>query len=74
MRILLFGRLRDLPPLGAVPASVNDVESLRAWLATERPALVDKSVRIAVNDEMVVANCPLNSSDEVSFLPPMSGG
>lgn len=74
MRMLLFGRLRDLPPIGPVPASIDDVAALKTWLATERPELVAPSVRIAVNDEFVVDNRTIGSGDEIAFLPPVSGG
>lgn len=74
MRILLFGRLRDGPPIGLVPAKVCDVDSLKSWLAVDRPELVADTVRIAVNDEMVVGNRRIADDDEVSLLPPVSGG
>ena len=74
MRILLFGRLRDGAPVGPVPDAVRDLDSLRAWLATARPELVGPSVKIAVNDQLVVGNRALGADDELSFLPPMSGG
>jgi molybdopterin converting factor small subunit len=47
---------------------------LRAWLGRGRPELLDASVRIAVNDEMILGNRVLDEGDEVAFLPPMSGG
>jgi len=72
--ILLFGRLRDTPPLGQVPATINDLDSLKSWLAANCPALVAESVRIAVNDEMVVGNRALGDDDQIAFLPPVSGG
>ena len=74
MKILFFGRLRDGAPAGAVPPGVRDIEALRAWLGRGRPELLDSSVRIAVNDEMILGNRVLEEDDEVAFLPPMSGG
>jgi molybdopterin converting factor small subunit len=74
MRILFFGRLRDGPPAGPVPSGISDVEALRAWLGRSRPELLDRSVRIAVNDEIPPGNRRLDEGDEVAFLPPMSGG
>ena len=74
MRILFFGRLRDGPGAGTVPPTVRDTDALRAWLGRERPELLAQSVRMAVNDEMIVANRTLDEGDEVVFLPPVSGG
>jgi molybdopterin converting factor small subunit len=74
MKILFFGRLRDGAPAGPVPRCVRDTDGLRACLGGSRPELLDPSVRIAVNDEIIIGNRPLDEHDEVAFLPPMSGG
>ncbi|HEX8366609.1 MAG TPA: MoaD/ThiS family protein [Allosphingosinicella sp.] len=74
MRILFFGRLREVAPAGPVPADVRDTGALRAWLGGRCPDLLDPSIRIVVNDEIVPGDRPLGDNDEVAFLPPMSGG
>jgi molybdopterin converting factor subunit 1 len=74
MKLLFFGRLREGAPAGPVPSGIKDVEALRAWLGRGRPELLDASIRIAVNDEMILGNQALDEGDEVAFLPPMSGG
>ncbi|HEX8525469.1 MoaD/ThiS family protein [Allosphingosinicella sp.] len=74
MRIHFFGRLRDGAPAGEVPPEVRDTGALRAWLGRGRPELLDRSVRIAVNDEMIAGDGPIGEEDEIAFLPPMSGG
>jgi len=74
MTILFFGRLRDGAPASPVPLDVRDTDALRAWLGLCRPELLDASVRIAVNDEMILGNRALDEGDEIAFLPPMSGG
>lgn len=74
MRITFFGRLRDGAPAGPVPPGVRDTGALRAWLGGDRPELLDPSIRIAVNDEMIQGDRPLGDDDEIAFLPPMSGG
>jgi molybdopterin converting factor subunit 1 len=77
-RILFFGRLRDA--LGtaaldsALPDGVSDTEGVRAWLGGDHPALLDPSVRIAVNAELSHGTVRLTDRDEIAFLPPMSGG
>ncbi len=74
MRILFFGRLRDGAPAGPAPPGIRDTDALRAWLGRGRPELLDESIRIAVNDEIIPSNRLLDEGDEVAFLPPMSGG
>ena len=74
MRILFFGRLKDGAPAGPVPTHVRDTGALRAWLGEGRPEILDESIRIAVNDEMILGDRALGDDDEVAFLPPMSGG
>ena len=74
MKIFFFGRLRDGAPPGPVPSDICDTDALRAWLGRRRPELMAASVRIAVNDEMILGNRVLDDGDEVAFLPPMSGG
>ncbi len=75
MRILFFGRLREAAASPAeIPADVRDTDGLRAWLGRAHPALLDMSVRIAVNEALVHGNAALGEGDEIAFLPPMSGG
>ena len=56
----------------------NTLEELISELATRgelwREALTDPSVSVAVNKVLVERNSPLNSGDEVAFLPPVTGG
>jgi molybdopterin synthase sulfur carrier subunit len=76
--LLFFGRLRDAVGASALrldlPAHVSDTQSLRAWLADRHPDLSDPLVRIAVNAELQPEGAPISATDEIAFLPPMSGG
>jgi molybdopterin converting factor small subunit len=74
MKILFFGRLRDGAPAGPVPPDIHDTDALRAWLGGDRPELLDGSIRIVVNDALILGNRALDEGDEIGFLPPMSGG
>jgi molybdopterin converting factor small subunit len=74
VRIHFYGRLGDGAPAGPVPPEIRDSDALRAWLGQRRPELLDPSIRIAVNDEMILGTCALDEGDEIAFLPPMSGG
>ena len=81
--VLYFARLREA--LGtaseqvALPATVRDLEGLRALLvgrggAWERELAPGKSVRAAVNQAMAVGDVPVADGDEVAFFPPVTGG
>ena len=79
MRVLLFGRLRDVAGWRerevSGPASLD---ALRDWLAGEDPALgaalVGPGVQAAVDKAIVRGDCALSAASEVAFMPPMSGG
>ncbi len=77
MKLRFFGRLRaavgdelevELPP------GVVDSTQLRNWLGREHPALLDPTVRMAIDDRILVAVTSLAGAREVAFLPPVSGG
>ncbi|MFI4973800.1 MAG: MoaD/ThiS family protein [Caulobacterales bacterium] len=80
MKVLLFGRLRDIagwrerafdPP----PASLAALKSLIANLDAELGAALDgPGVRAAVDKALVRGDIALAPGCEVAFLPPMSGG
>lgn len=80
--VLLFGRLKDAFGAGqiALPDKANTVARLRLRLAEQYPELagmiVAPSVRVAVNQELVVDEdeMTISSSDEIALLPPLSGG
>lgn len=80
MRILLFGRLRDLAGGGelTLPTSPPTLGELRQALALLNPALAaalaDSSVRVAVDRRFVAEGAALEGAQEVAFMPPMSGG
>ena len=82
MRVVYCGRLQDVARLRwtdvAPPADVATARALRDWLTREdsglRAALLDPSVRIVVNDEVVLGDRGLAPGDEIAFMPPVSGG
>ncbi len=78
LRVLCFGRLRDLIAPEAVvelssPATVGDL-----WrsLLEQHPALAvyDGAVAIAVNQSFASSSTPLAEGNEVALMPPVSGG
>ncbi|HJU17447.1 MAG TPA: molybdopterin converting factor subunit 1 [Stellaceae bacterium] len=83
MKLLYFAWLRarigiaeeDAP----LPAEVDDVAGLLAWLRRRGPgyaeALKDpRTVRVAVNHDYVGLDHPLRDGDEVALFPPVTGG
>lgn len=80
-QLLFFGRLADIVdlPVGSValPADVRDTLALRTWLDARQStggALLEKTVRIAINNEIVTDPAPVSDADEIAFLPPVGGG
>ena len=78
MKLTFFGRLRDAIGVGeidcSIPTNVVDSESLRLWIGEEYPALLDATVRIALDDVLTSAAAPIAGVVEAAFLPPVSGG
>lgn len=78
MKVRLFGRLREA--LGRdeydvdLPPGIDDSVALRAWLGRAHPALLDPSVRMALDDCLVVEPIAIGSASNASFLPTVSGG
>ena len=80
-RLLYFGRLEDALGLATetltLPSDIADTSALRTWLDSSRQrggALVELTVRIALNDQIVSEPCPVTDADEIAFLPPVGGG
>lgn len=78
MKLRFFGRLRDTLGTGEVdvdlPEEIRDSDALRAWLGNDYPALLDPSVRLALDDTMITDRQSLDAAHEAAFLPPVSGG
>jgi molybdopterin synthase sulfur carrier subunit len=81
--VLYFARLRETLGQGseqiALPASVRDLEGLRAMLVArggvwEKELAPHKPVRAAVNQVMAMGDVPVADGDEVAFFPPVTGG
>ena len=79
--ILYFGRLSDVTGKDSekldIPAAITDTAALRRWLDEAKSAdgaFLDKSVRLAINNEIVVDPHPVSRSDEIAFMPPVGGG
>jgi sulfur-carrier protein len=81
--VLYFARLREALGTGseqlALPATVRDLEGLRALLvarggAWEQELAPSRPIRAAVNQEMAHGDARISEGDEVAFFPPVTGG
>ena len=63
----------------ALPQGVRTLSQLQDWMVRSEPALAEAlagaRTQIAVNQAIVRdLGHPISDSDEIAFLPPMSGG
>ena len=81
--LLYFARLREVLGLSteqaALPAEINDVQSLTEWLSQRGDAWQEeltrkKTVRVAVNHDMAGPDTAVKDGDEIAFFPPVTGG
>lgn len=84
MALLFFGQAREIVGVEEGEWSVllkgkedfpKSVKELRAELLTAFPALGElSSLAIAVNADYAEEDTPLESTDEIAIIPPVSGG
>ncbi|HZP26509.1 MAG TPA: molybdopterin converting factor subunit 1 [Dehalococcoidia bacterium] len=79
VKVRLFARLSDLAGLRDTSLEVDNGTTARAifdQLAHQHPGLAgfDRSLMYAVNAEYVPADYRVHDGDEVTFIPPVSGG
>lgn len=80
MRVLFFGRLRDLAGTSAldVTEAFETLAQLCGRLAETHPelapALEQRGLRVAIDKAIVVGDARIAGAKEVAFMPPMSGG
>lgn len=79
--ILYFGRLSDLTGTSeevlALPSDIESAGHLRTWLDNRFKtdgALLDPTIRIAVNSEIILDTASLLGADEIALMPPVGGG
>jgi len=81
--VLYFAWLRERAGTGeekfALPAKVDTVAALMAWLAGRSSGHAaafaqSRSIRCAVNQDFAGPETPVRPGDEVAFFPPVTGG
>jgi len=80
-KILYFGRLSDISGAAEemleLPSSVATAGELRQYLDLKFEAggaLLEPTVRIAVNNELCFDDAAVTEADEIAFMPPVGGG
>ena len=61
------------------PKNIKDIEGLIDWIKQRNPISNEtfsdiSNVRIAVNQEYVDIDHPVQAGDEIAFFPPVTGG
>lgn len=82
LKLLFFGRLGELAqsidPQIELRPQLATPEHIRHWLGSSHPelnkALKQPGVTVAINKSLANWDSALNQSDELAFLPPVSGG
>jgi molybdopterin converting factor small subunit len=75
MEIQVYGRLTDIMGNNKIdPEGVENTDQLKKKLAFLFPDLSGIYYAIAVNNQVISGNYPLQKNDVVSLLPPFSGG
>ena len=82
--ILFFGRLRDAVGADRLDCPIKEgefslpdlIRALDLWQEGVGEVLTDPSIRVAVNQAMLAidASPTLKPTDEIAFMPPLSGG
>ncbi len=80
-KIIYFGRLSDVTGKDEerldLPSHIETAGALRSWLDQRFEAdgaLMEPSVRIAINSEIIFDDEPLAQAREIAFMPPVGGG
>ena len=80
-KIIYFGRLSDVTGKTEealdLPDNIETAGALRSWLDLRFEAggaLLEPTVRIAINNEIVFDDEALDQAEEIAFMPPVGGG
>ena len=81
VKVIYFGRLSDLAGMNEemleLPAGVDTAGALRNWLDLRFEtggALLEPTVRIAINSEICFDSTSLDQATEIALMPPVGGG
>jgi len=80
-KLLYFGRLSDITGISEetleLPSEIDSAGQLRIWLDRRfetNGALLEPTIRIAINSEITFDTASLAGAQEIAFMPPVGGG
>ena len=83
MKIIYFSWLKEILGTSSenikLPSNIKNIDNLIKWLSAKsmkhrKVFLKSKSIRCAVNHQIVNKNSKIKSKDEIAFFPPFTGG
>lgn len=77
VKITFYGQAADAVNSNAIELDINEQSTLlvlKNTLEIKHPRLTTIELKLAVNNKMVIKDFNLNDGDEISVLPPFSGG
>lgn len=80
-KIVYLGRLSDLTGVSEeeieIPENIETANALRRWLDVRFEAdgaLLDETIRIAIDHEISLDTAVLSGAKEIALMPPVGGG
>lgn len=76
-RVTMCGHLANRAGWRDRTVDADTLSSLKTMLAAAQPALagaLDGNIVVIVNDVVTRGDAAIGATDEIAFLPPMSGG
>lgn len=76
MKVLLFGKLKDITGMNSIEVrGLKRISDLKEFLFQKFPELKNQTFSISVNFEIVLEeDLEIKENDEIALLPPISGG
>lgn len=81
VKVIYFGRLSDVAgtdeEMLELPEEIGTAGALRSWLDLRfdaEGALLEPTVRIAINSEISFDETQIGNATEIALMPPVGGG
>ena len=77
VKITFYGQTLEIVNSSEIEMEISEstmAYDIRNSLAEKYPKLSTVELKLAVNNKMIANDLKLNDSDEISILPPFSGG
>ena len=83
MKIIYFSWLKEILKISEEkvrpPSNIKNIDNLIKWLSAKstkhrKVFLKSKSIRCAINHQIVNKSSKIKDKDEIAFFPPFTGG